>query len=421
VLRTSFPLVDERPVQIVSPASSIKLPLIDLSRLSEVNREIEAGELASREAHHPFNLTDGPLLRVMLLRLRKNEHIVLFSTHHIVSDGWSTNVLIREVATLYSAFCKGERSPLPELPVQYADFAVWQRGWLRGKVWEEHRNYWRRQLGGELPVLSLPIDFERPAEPINRGAVEVFQLSSALTESLNKLSQQQNVTLFMTLLAAFKTLLYRYTGQTDLVVGTDIANRNRVETEALIGFFINLLVLRTDLSGFPTFRELIARVRETTVGAYKHQDMPFEKLVEELRPGRRLSSSPLLQVIFGVRNVPQVALELPGLILSALENDEWTARFDLSVSVREQSEGLMVHWKYNADIFSPFTIRTMATHYVTLLESAVAHPDARINALEMFSDSEKAQRANKKRTREEINAGKFKTIKPQSVSIHALS
>jgi amino acid adenylation domain-containing protein len=421
VLRTSFPLVDERPVQIVSPPSGIKFPLVDLSALSEVEREIEAGELASREARHPFNLTEGPLLRVMLLRLRENAHIVLFSTHHIVSDGWSTNVLIREVATLYCAFCKGEPSPLPELPVQYADFAVWQRGWLQGKVWEEHLDYWRRQLGGKLPVLSLPIDFDRPAEPVNRGAVEVFQLSSALTESLKKLSRQENVTLFMTLLAAFKSLLYRYTGQTDLVVGTDIANRNRVETEALIGFFINLLVLRTDLSGFPTFRQLIARVRETTVGAYRHQDMPFEKLVEELRPGRRLSAAPLLQVIFGVRNVPQDALELPGLILSALENNEWTARFDLSVSVREQSEGLMVHWKYNADIFSPFTIRTMAIHYATLLESAVAHPDACISALEMLSDSEKAQRANKKRTREEINARKFKTIKPQSVSMHARS
>src|SRR6185436_3182376 len=305
--------------------------------------------------------------------------------------------------------------------VQYADFSVWQRGWLQGQVWEEHLDYWKRQLGGKLPVLSLPIDFDRPVDAINRGGLEVSQLSPELTESLKKLSQQETVTLFMTLLAAFKTLLYRYTGQTDVVVGTDIANRNRVETEALIGFFINLLVLRTDLSGFPTFRQLITRVRETTCGAYKHQDMPFEKLVEELRPGRRLSSSPLLQVIFGVRNVPQDSLELPGLILSALENDEWTARFDLSVSVREQSDGLMVYWKYNADVFSLFTIRTMATHYTTLLESAVAHPDARISALEMLSESEKAQRATKKQTREEVNARKFKTTRPQSVSIPALS
>ncbi len=421
VLRTCFPLVDGRPAQIISPASPLKLPLLDMSALSAVDREIEARELASREARTPFNLTEGPLLRALLLRLSASEHILLFSMHHIVSDGWSTNVLIREVASLYSAFFKGKPSPLPELPVQYADFSVWQRGWLQGQVWEEHLDYWKRQLGGKLPVLSLPIDFDRPVDAINRGGLEVSQLSPELTESLKKLSRQETVTLFMTLLAAFKTLLYRYTGQTDVVVGTDIANRNRVETEALIGFFINLLVLRTDLSGFPTFRQLIARVRETTLGAYKHQDMPFEKLVEELRPGRRLSSSPLLQVIFGVRNVPQDSLELPGLILSALENDEWTARFDLSVSVREQSEGLMVYWKYNADVFSLFTIRTMATHYTTLLESAVAHPDARISALEMLSESEKAQRATKKRTREEVNARKFKTTKPQSVSIPALS
>src|SRR6185369_14097054 len=357
VLRTTFPLVDERPVQIVSPPSDVKLTLIDLSALTEVDREMEARELASREARKPFNLTDGPLLRAMLLRLTDNEHILLFSTHHIVSDGWSTSILVREVATLYHAFSKNEPSPLPELPVQYADFAVWQREWLTGKVWEEHLDYWKRQLGGKLPTLSLPVDFDRAEEALNQGGLETFALSSTLTAALKKLSRQENVTLFMTLPAGFKNLLYRYTGQTDVVVGTDIANRNRVETEAMIGFFINLLVLRTDLSGFPTFRQLIARVRETTIGAYKHQDMPFEKLVEELRPGRRLSSSPLLQVIFGVRNVPQVSLELPGLMISVLENDEWTARFDLSVSVREQSEGLMVHWKYNADVFSPFTIR----------------------------------------------------------------
>lgn len=421
VLRTCFPLVDGRPAQIISPASPVKLPLLDLSALSGVDREIEACELASREARKPFNLTEGPLLRALLLRLSDNEHILLFSMHHIVSDGWSTNVLIREVAALYSAFCKGEPSPLPELPVQYADFSVWQRGWLQGKVWEEHLDYWKRQLGGKLPVLSLPTDFDRPVNAINPGGLEVSQLSPELTESLKKLSRQETVTLFMTLLAGFKTLLYRYTGQTDVVVGTDIANRNRVETEALIGFFINLLVLRTDLSGFPTFRQLIARVRETTHGAYKHQDMPFEKLVEELRPGKRLSSSPLMQVIFGVRNVPRDSLELPGLMLSALEKDEWTARFDLSVSIREQSEGLMVYWKYNADVFSLVTIRTLATHYTTLLESAVAHPDTRISALEMLSESEKAQRLTKKRTREEVNAQKFKTTRPQSVSILAPS
>ncbi|MEP7339286.1 MAG: amino acid adenylation domain-containing protein [Acidobacteriota bacterium] len=421
VLRTSFKVIDDRTVQTASPARPITLPMTDLSALPEEKRENEARRLASEEARRPFDLAAGPMLRVRLIRMGDSDHLVLFTMHHIVSDGWSMRVFVREVAALYQAFLGGDSSPLPELPVQYADYAVWQRGWLRDEVWNEHLEYWKTRLRGKLPVMYLPADFERPATPTNRGAVEAFTLSADLTQALKNLSQQENVTLFMTMLAGFKTLLCRQAGESDVVVGTDIANRSRAETEGLIGFFINLLVLRTDLSGDPTFREVIRRVRETALGAYRHQEMPFEKVVEELRPQRKLSSAPFFQVVFGMHNVPRSSLELPGLKLSLLEDGDWTARFDLTVAVREQAEGLIVHWKYNTDLFQAATIRRLAAHYAALLASATAQPDVRISAQHLMSDDEKAEQAKKKSTREAANARKFKAIKPASFSKQDLS
>ena len=255
------------------------------------------------------------MLRVKLLRLSDEEHVVLLTMHHIVSDGWSMGVL-KEVATLYEAYSQGAESPLPELPMQYADFAVWQRGWLQGEELERQLAYWREQLGGELPRLELPTDRERPAVPSYRGAQLGFRLSPEVSAGLKELSRREGVTLFMTLLAAFQTLLHRYSGQEDIVVGSPVAGRNYRETEGLIGFFVNTLALRTDLSGEPTFVELLQRVKEVCLGAYAHQDVPFEKLVEELQPERDLSRSPLFQVMFGLQNVPQTAARLGELELA---------------------------------------------------------------------------------------------------------
>jgi hypothetical protein len=268
------------------------------------------------EAQRPFDLSSGPLLRVKCYRLAAEEHVVFLGMHHIISDGWSMGVLVKELATLYTAFNSGEASPLPELPIQYADFAVWQREWLQGETLEAELAYWRTQLH-TLPVLELPTDRPRPEVQTFNGAFRSFKFAVGLGNSINDLCQQENCTMFMVLLAAFQTLLYRYSGQEEIVVGADIANRNREEIEPLIGFFINQLVMRTDLSGAPTFRELLQRVREVCLGAYAHQDLPFEKLVEELQPERDPSRSPLFQVKLVLQNASTgEKLDLPGLTLT---------------------------------------------------------------------------------------------------------
>ncbi|MCP4661373.1 MAG: non-ribosomal peptide synthetase, partial [bacterium] len=297
VLRTRFEAVtgmpDSDPVQVIEPLPELPFPLVDLAGLAEPARRAAAVELARREARRPFDLTRAPLLRVVLLRRDPGTHLLLLTVHHIAFDGWSIDVALRELAALYQAFANGDPSPLPELDVQYADFAVWQRRWLAGEALESQLAYWREQLAG-LPVLELPCDRSRPAIQSFRGAVESFQLPAALHQRLEKLSRECGATLFMTLLAAFHALLGRYTGQTDLAVGTPIANRNLAEIEPLLGFFVNTLVLRGDLSGDPTARRLLARVRDAALGAYARQDLPFEKLVEELDPERSLSQNPLV-------------------------------------------------------------------------------------------------------------------------------
>ena len=387
-LRTIFREEDGRPLQVISPSEAVPLPLTDLSFLPEDVRESEARRIAQQESQRPFDLARGPLLRAGLLKLAEQEHIVLLTMHHIVSDGWSLGVLLSEVAALYTAFSRGEASSLAELPIQYADYAVWQREWLRGDVLDKQLSYWRQHLEGAPALLKLPTDRPRPPIQSFHGAGESFELSEALTASLRELSRRENVTLFMTLLAAFQLLLHRYTGQKDVVVGAPIAGRTRVETESLIGFFVNTLALRGRLTPEMTFEELLRQAREATLGAYAHQDVPFERLVEELQQERSLDHSPLFQVMLVLQNAPGGELELPGLRLSAVGSEGVTAKFDLSLLMTEAGGGLAASLVYNTDLFDAGTVRRMASHFERLLTAAVADPALRISEMPLLGSEE---------------------------------
>ncbi|HEU4833563.1 MAG TPA: condensation domain-containing protein, partial [Pyrinomonadaceae bacterium] len=419
VLRTRFGTVSGRAVQVIEEAEPLTLAVIELSDLEIEEREAQVREWAAQEAATPFDLSRGPLLRVKLLRLGEQEHVVLMTMHHIVMDGWSLGILIREIATLYEAFIDGRPSPLPELSIQYADFALWQRAYLQGDVLEQQLKYWREQLAGAQTVLKLPADKPRPAIYTYRGATHRFILPEAVTAPLRKLSQEQGCTLFMTLLAIFKTLLYRYAQQEDILVGTAIANRNRSETEDLIGFFVNTLALRTDLSGNPSFRELMQRVRETTIGAYVHQDMPFEKLVEEIQPERSLSHAPLFQVAFGLHNSPFQNLTLPGLELSQMDFNFDAGRFDLTLWMLENKNRFSGIWYYNTDLFEAGTIKRMQGHFETILQNVLAQPDAPLSEIEMLTDDEKKQQLVQEQELLESNALVLKTIRRKRISVAA--
>jgi amino acid adenylation domain-containing protein len=341
------------------------------------------------ESARPFDLARGPLIRALLLRLSDAEHTLLLTIHHIAADGWSLSVFCRELTALYNADVAGQPAPLAELPIQYVDFTVWQREGLQGAALERHLAYWREQLTGAPATLELPTDRRRPPVQGHQGAAHTVQLPLTLLTALHALSRRESSTLFMTLLAAFYVLLYRYSGQTDLVVGTAIANRTRPETDPLIGFFVNSLALRADLTGNPPFRELLGRVREVALGAYEHQDMPFEKLVAELRPGRSLSHAPLFQVIFALQNAAIPALALSGLDTHVEGVNNGTAKFDLDVSLTENEQGLRLLIEYNTDLFDAATITRLAGHYQTLLAGIVADPTQRIHALPLLTDAER--------------------------------
>ena len=401
-LRTTFVMRQDQPVQVIAPSLSLPLPLIDLRALATREQEVE--RLAREEGMQPFELAHGPLLRARLLWVGEQEHVLLLSMHHIISDGWSMGIVAHELAALYQAFSAGLPSPLPPLPIQYADFACWQRGWLQGELLESQLSYWRQQLAGAPALLELPTDHPRPAVQSFRGAQHRFLLPAQLSEQVKALSRQEGVTLFMTLLAAFQTLLARYSGQQDVLVGSPVANRRKVETEALIGFFANTLVLRTNLAGDPSFREVLRRVREVTLAAYDHQDLPFEKLVEELRPERTMSHNPLFQVMFALQNVPGMALPLlhgastvrdgqqdatgPLSTLGAVAS---AAKFDLSLFIEETDQGLLATWEYSTDLFDAATIRRWSGHLHTLLDGIVAKPDQRISALPLLTEAERRQ------------------------------
>ncbi len=388
ILRTAFQTINGQTLQNITPKTTLTLPIVDLQKSLKTEQEELVKQIVTEQSIQPFDLTQVPLLRGMLICLKPQEHIMLLTMHHIISDGWSWRVFYRELTTLYQLICNQNASPLPELPIQYADFALWQKQCLNDEGYKPELAYWKQKLENLPPVLALPTDNPRPAVQSFRGAREVLILPQALTEALKSLSQKEGVTLFMLLLAAFQTLLYRYTGQTDLVVGTPIANRNQIETENLLGCFINTLVLRTGFSQNSSFRELLARVRETTLAAYAHQDLPFEELVKELQPERTLSHNPLFQVMFVFQDTPLEALELPGLKFTPLIVDNGIAEFDLTLFLEDTKHQLMGALEYNTDLFKADTINRMIGHFQTLLEGIVSHPNENISILPLLNNLE---------------------------------
>ncbi len=384
-LRTTFTVVDGQPMQVITTALRLPLPVINLRGVPVTEREIEVQKILIKEVQSPFDLTQGTLLRGRLLQLGEEEHVLVLVIHHIVSDGWSIELLFRELTILYEAFSNGEPSPLPELPIQYADFAVWQRQWLTAAVLETQLNYWKKQLGEQMLASELPTDYPRPPIQTYEGARLSLELPKSLTAQIKTLSGREGVTFFMTLLAAFKTLLHRLTGQDDIVIGSPIANRNLKEIEEIIGFFVNTLVLRTDLSGNPTFRQLLNRVRKVALGAYAHQDLPFERLVEELQPERDLSRSPLFQVFFNMLNFERVQFRLHGLKVENISFSKPYSKFDLTMQVSEQHQQIQLEMIYNTDLFEDATIAFMLDRFKTLLENVVANPEQRISKLGLLN------------------------------------
>jgi amino acid adenylation domain-containing protein/non-ribosomal peptide synthase protein (TIGR01720 family) len=392
ILRTTFTMIDGRPIQVVHEWIDSHQPWqIDITDLQErpaARREAEMQRLATQATRNSFDLEQGPLFSANLWQLNQTEHLLLLTIHHLVFDGWSVGVFYNELASLYQAFTVGSASPLPELPIQYGDFAVWQRAWLQGEALATQVAYWKQQLKDMLPALQLPTDRPRPAIQTFQGSCYSFVIPRPLTEMLKLLGQQEEVTLFMILLATFKLLLYRYTGQTDVVVGSPIANRNRSELENLIGFFVNTLILRTNLAGNPSFQELLKRVREMSLGAYAHQDLPFEQLVETLQPERDLSQQPLFQVMFVLQNTSLEKLELPGLTLSPVLIESGTSKFDLSLILEESLDGLTGILEYNTDLFDPNTITRMMAHFQNLLKHIVINPAQKLLDIPMLVEGE---------------------------------
>jgi len=377
-LRTTFGTDGGRPTRVVAPAMSLSIPMVDLTDLPEPKREAWAAGFAAREASLPFDLASGPLVRIRLLRMGADDHVMLLVMHHIISDGWSVGVLINEMAAIYKAISLGEPFALPELLIQYADFASWQQEWFSNGTLERDLSYWKDNLTSAPASLELPTDRPRPAIPSYRGATRSFLLPATICDDLKTVCRGESVTLFMALLAAFQTLLHRYTGQDDISVGSPVAGRNRPETEALIGCFVNTLVMRTDLRGNPSLRELLRRVRETALGAYTHQEAPFERIVEELRPQRTFGPSPLFQVWFVLHNTPMPAVVLPELSLIPLEVDGGTATFDLTLSMAETADGLSGSVTYSTDLFDPGTVAEMIVRFEIILREIIKHPDTRL-------------------------------------------
>jgi amino acid adenylation domain-containing protein len=390
-LRTTYALVDGHQVQIINPAKPLSISIIDLSCFPVINREAKARDLAAEEAHRPFDLTKDLMMRCVLVKLDERDFAVLITMHHIASDGWSIGLFIGEMLTLYSAYSRGQSSPLPELNIQYADFAHWQLQYLQGAVLEEQLSYWKQQLS-DLPTLELPTDKPRPAVQTYRGAVESWTVSKSTSEGLKLLGQQFQATLFMTLLAAFQVLLARYSRQEQIVVGSPVANRNRGEIEGLIGFFVNMLVLRANLEENPSFLALLDQVKEVALGAYARQDLPFEKLVEELQPRRDPSRHPLFQVMFALQSASS---SRPGnakeSALPALEFERVTAKFDLELNMWDRPEGLAGKMVYNTDLFEAATIRRMLESFETMLEGVLADPTQPVSALPLLRPVESRQ------------------------------
>ena len=390
-LRTTFPVTEGRPFQSVAPHLALSLPVSDISDLPESERESEAHRLASEEVRRPFDLAHGPVFRGKLIRVGKEDHRLILTMHHIVSDGWTKTILVRELSVLYQAFAAGKPSPLPGLAIQYPDFAVWQREGLDGKAIDDELSYWKEKLAGATPVLQLPADHARPAVQTFQGATQSVALPQPLWEAIQSFSREEKVSRFMTLLAAFQALLHRYAQQDDICVACPVAGRTRAETEELIGCFTNTLVMRTDVGGNPTFRELLTRVRKVALEAYDHQEVPFEKLVEALQPERSLSHSPLAQVAFVLEDALVPPFDHPDLTLTVVEMDTGTSKFDLSLSFMEGAGSLTATLEYSTDLFDGSTIERLWSHYQTLLESVVADPDQRLSEVSILTQGERQQ------------------------------
>ena len=394
-LRTTFPVADGAPIQAIASPQEFKLPIIDLSQLEIAARKVQIREQIKAEETQPFDLTKELSWRVKLLRLSDTEHVMLLAMHHIIYDGWSRPIFIQELNKLYQACVNNQPSPLKPLKIQYADVAYWQRNWLVGKVLNSHLTYWKKQLDGEIPILQLPSDRPRPAITTYRGAVKRFTISTELSKAINALGKQEGATLFMTLLAVFKTLLYRYTGDQDIIVGTPIANRNRKEIQGIIGFFANTLALRTQFTEELTFRELLGKVRQIAQEAYAHQDLPFEKLIEEFQIERNLNRNPLFDVMFNLVNTPTSAAALTSkednFVVSGLGNLPKIAKFDLTLSISETTQGLNGVFQYSSDLFDGATITRMLGHFQTLLQAVVANPEQRLVDLPLITPTERQQ------------------------------
>ena len=428
VLRTIFPVAGERPVQIVTPPRQLKLAAVDFAGLTDEEAKAQSQEIISREAARPFDIERGPHLRARLLSLGPQDHIVLFTMHHIVSDGWSMALLVKELVSLYAMFDRGEPSALAELRIQYGDFAVWQREWLEGEVLESQVRYWRERLGGGLPLLEMPTDRPRPDVPSHRGARRAIAISKQTSDAVKTLSRQEGVTLFMTLLAAFDVLLHRCSGQRDIIIGTDVANRHRSEVEDLIGFFVNQLVMRVDLSGDPTFRDLLRRVREVALGAYAHQDLPFEKLVEALRPERVLSRAPLFQVKMILQNLPVIQgegnLTLDRhLSFGQLDGgSSKNAQLDMNLIMVDTPQGLVSTLEYSTDLFEDASAARFLRCFETILELVSADPTIGLGRLvERVTESEERELASRRGQVKEARLRKRKNIEPKPISVMKLN
>ena len=415
-LRTTFREMDGQPVQLIGAPWPLRLRLIDLAGLEEAQQESLAQQAVREEMNEPFDLQQGPLLRMAVVRFSANEHVLAVSMHHIVSDGWSMGVLIREVAALYEAFSSGKDPQLPALPVQYADFAEWQRHWLQGEVLERQIEWWKNELGTHHPVLELPTDRPRPAVQTYDGAKHQVLLAPAQLAEVRALGRRQGATVFMTLLAAFEVLLHRYSGQQEILLGTNVAARERSEIEGLIGFFLNVLVLRADLSGNPNFTELLERVREVTLGAYAHQDLPFEKLVEALKPGRERGRQPLFQVKIDYQNVPAEILSLPGLVLTPFELDEGPVHSEMTLSIFDSGPDLQITFEYNRDLWNESTIVRMAESLSALLDRVAEKPESTLEELvQAIEESERQRTLAKGREVKDAHRRGLKDIKRRTV------
>jgi non-ribosomal peptide synthetase component F/acyl carrier protein len=387
-LRTTFLKMDGEPFQVINPVAAMILPVVDLRDLPAPQRGESISRLRSDSALRPFDLSKGPLFRTTLLTVSDDEHILLVNMHHIISDGWSISILLNEVSLLYRSYLSGQSLPLPELPVQYADFSAWQHQWMKGEVLQRQLGYWKQVLSGDLPVLKLPLDRPRPAVQTYEGRAERFKIDLELTNRLRSLSQQSGNTIFAAMLAAFAALLYRYSGQQEIIIGTTTSGRDRAETKSLIGFFVNTLALRIKLSDSYSFREMLDHVRKALLGAYAHQDLPFDKLIEEIQPGRNLNRGSLFQVMFIFQNLPKSSLDLPGLESEVIDTHENAVRSDLDFYLSEELDGLHCALMYNTALFDASTISLMARRFQIMVESIARDPDAYIAGLRVEKEIE---------------------------------